>query len=115
LEGHLDSTYRVILEPAKTISRLFMIILPNGQQNRLHKVLPVLIGRTHPPTATATISIKTQISSIIIRHQILLTTLLTNQRIRFKTENDNMMSLRHFYTFIQILCCRGSTEKAGGC
>ncbi|HET7284213.1 MAG TPA: hypothetical protein VFI70_05960 [Nitrososphaeraceae archaeon] len=46
-------------------------MLLNDNQNRFRKALPVIIGRTQPPTATAIICMKTQICSTIIRHQIL--------------------------------------------
>ena len=68
------NTYRAIIEPTKTINPLFMIILPDGHQNRFRKVLPVITGHTQPPTATAvitTICMETQIPPIVIRHQIL--------------------------------------------
>jgi hypothetical protein len=45
----------VILEPAKTITPLFMIILPDGHQSRFHTVLPIIIGHTQT-TATAAIT-----------------------------------------------------------
>ena len=46
--------------PAKTITPLFMIILLNGNQNRFHKVLPIIIGHTQP-TAIITICMKTHL------------------------------------------------------
>ena len=43
---HHINTYRAILESTKTITALFMTILPNSHQNRFRKLLPVIIGPT---------------------------------------------------------------------
>ena len=66
-----SNTYRAILEPAKTITPLSMIILPDGHQNRFRKVFPIIIDHTQP-TITITITticMKTRLPSIIMRHQ----------------------------------------------